>query len=603
MLSHRSIDHLRSARDRLLESRDLPEDTIVRPEIAMAWQRCVSSGVKPDSLAPFYVGKEGTEGQLVLAATPVLSKLYDRLSGTSVSMLLADRTGLLVQHWAGTNQVLGHLEKEHATTGFLVDESISGNNGIGTVLEEGRPVLVEGAEHFADVWLDHTCVGTPIRHPITRQLQGVLNLTCRAREANELMLPFVLEAAQAIERRLYLKSSRNERVLLEQFLSAEKRSSRPIIVLNDQIVISNAAAARVLDEVGQVQLWEYAAAAIEEHRGQDTLLPLGDGGSVALRCQPVQEGRAVIGVQMEIVQQRRPPHRREVGEHTAGRGSQMPRSERSGEVTNTWARLRTAGRDARMVGLPLLVVGESGVGKMTLVEQVLGGENAPPITVFDGARQPLDGVSRWVGAVESALCVNPDGVVVLRHIECLDDQAARALCGVIDTHQVKETSLAATFTVDDGSMPGGPLIDRLAVAPVTIPALRQRTAELSALVTALTRTHAPQAQVRWLPDAIQTLARLDWPGNVRQLENLVRRVLVARRVGDIGARDLPEEIRGQAPRRGLSQMQRAELAAITSALQHAEGNKSEAADLLGVSRATLYRKIRAYGIALDKTNF
>ncbi len=602
MLSRPSTDDLRSARNLLLESHGLPEGTIVRPEIATAWQRCVRSGVRPDTLAPFYVGKEGSESQLVVAATPVLSKLYERLSGTSVSMLLADRTGLLVQHWAGTSQVLGHLEKTHATTGFLVDESISGNNGIGTVLEEGRPVLVDGAEHFADVWLDHSCVGTPIRHPITRQVQGVLNLTCRAREANDLMLPFVLEAAQAIERRLYLKSSRNERILLEQFLSAEKRSSRPIIVVNDQIVISNAAAGRVLDEVGQVQLWEYAAAAIEERRGQDTLLPLGDGASVSLHCQPIKEGRAVIGALMEIVQQRRPPSRGAAGEGGAVRGPQS-RSERSGDAANTWARLRTAGRDARSAGLPLLVVGESGVGKMTLVEDVLGGGNAPPITVFDGARQPLDGVARWVGAVESALREHPDHVVVLRHIECLDDQAARAVCSVIDTHQITETSLVATLTVKDGSTPGGSLIDRLAVAPVTIPALRQRTAELSAMVAALTRRHSPQAQVRWLPDAIQTLARLDWPGNVRQLENLVRRVLTTRRAGDIGARDLPSEIRGQAPRRRLAQMERAELAAITSALEQAGGNKSEAADLLGVSRATLYRKIRSYGIALDRTNF
>jgi transcriptional regulator of acetoin/glycerol metabolism len=133
--------------------------------------------------------------------------------------------------------------------------------------------------------------------------------------------------------------------------------------------------------------------------------------------------------------------------------------------------------------------------------------------------------------------------------------------------------------------------------------LRQRTAELAPLIDVLTRKHAPQAQVRWLSDAIQTLARLEWPGNVRELDNLVRRVLATRRTGDIGARDLPEEIRGRAPRRQLSRIERAELAAITSALQQAGGNKREAADMLGLSRATLYRKVRSYGIGLDRTIF
>jgi transcriptional regulator of acetoin/glycerol metabolism len=596
MQARATVSELRKIRDQLLERRDVAEFTTVRPEVASAWRRCITSGVRPDSLAPFYVGTDQAEGELVRAATPVLSKLYERLSGSSVSMLLADRNGLVVRHWAGTKQLLNHLDKTHATSGFLVDESISGNNGIGTVLEEGRPVSVEGAEHFADIWLDHTCVGTPIRHPITRQLKGVLNLTCRAPEANDLMLPFVLEAAQAIERRWYLESSRSERHLLEHFLSAEKRGSRPIIVLNEEIVISNAAAARVLDEVGQAQLWEYAASAIEDPHAQDNLLPLRDGGSVSVRCRRLEDGRAAIGALIEIGQSARAPRAKTAGRIRATQGV-------SDDRTESWRALWAQARSARMVGLPLLVTGEPGVGKMTLVEDVLRTEDGPRPHVFDAARQPLDGISLWVGAVESALCVDSDSVVVLRHLECLEDQAVRALASIIDTHEINEKRLVGTLTHHDGSTPVGPLIDRMAVAPVRIPALRQRTAELASLIGALTRKHAPQAQVRWRPDAIQTLARLDWPGNVRQLDNLVRRVLATRRAEDIGARDLPEEIRGQAPRRRLSEMERAELGAITSALQQAGGNKRDAADMLGVSRATLYRKIRSYGIGLDRTNF
>ena len=91
-----------------------------------------------------------------------------------------------------------------------------------------------------------------------------------------------------------------------------------------------------------------------------------------------------------------------------------------------------------------------------------------------------------------------------------------------------------------------------------------------------------------------------WPGNVRELENVLRLALQRRHVGDLRIEDLPAEVRPAAARNAATALQRLEAEAIVEALAAADGNKRRAAQALGVSRSTLYRKLRAYGIELDR---
>jgi transcriptional regulator of acetoin/glycerol metabolism len=95
------------------------------------------------------------------------------------------------------------------------------------------------------------------------------------------------------------------------------------------------------------------------------------------------------------------------------------------------------------------------------------------------------------------------------------------------------------------------------------------------------------------PEAMQALERYAWPGNVRQLQNVLRRALEARPRQAIHATALPPEIQAQAtsPRRG--RIERIELEAILAALAESGGNVSLASKQLGLSRATVYRRLRA----------
>jgi transcriptional regulator of acetoin/glycerol metabolism len=94
---------------------------------------------------------------------------------------------------------------------------------------------------------------------------------------------------------------------------------------------------------------------------------------------------------------------------------------------------------------------------------------------------------------------------------------------------------------------------------------------------------------------MQLLVRATWPGNTEQLWQVLRRIVQHRRAGSIHPHDLPPECL-TVSRRLLSPLESMERDAIVQSLLDSDGNKAKAADSLGMSRATIYRKIREYGI-------
>jgi transcriptional regulator of acetoin/glycerol metabolism len=96
------------------------------------------------------------------------------------------------------------------------------------------------------------------------------------------------------------------------------------------------------------------------------------------------------------------------------------------------------------------------------------------------------------------------------------------------------------------------------------------------------------------------LMRLPWQGNVEQLRRVLLKIAQQRRSGVINVDDLPAECRA-ASRRHLTQMEALERDAIVTSLITHEGSKERASEDLGMSRATIYRKIRDYGITLGSS--
>ena len=148
------------------------------------------------------------------------------------------------------------------------------------------------------------------------------------------------------------------------------------------------------------------------------------------------------------------------------------------------------------------------------------------------------------------------------------------------------------------------LLYRIRVARVRLPALRERREDLPLLVRAFLADHAASTgkRVDGISDeAMAILMEYDWPGNVRELRNGLEYAVIHARSSIVQSDDLPPELLEIIPLADQEQTDQedagtADADRLQAALRRARGNRTRAAALLGISRATLYRRLRELGL-------
>jgi transcriptional regulator with PAS, ATPase and Fis domain len=153
---------------------------------------------------------------------------------------------------------------------------------------------------------------------------------------------------------------------------------------------------------------------------------------------------------------------------------------------------------------------------------------------------------------------------------------------------------------------------RLNVIPIYLPPLRERKEDIPLLAEHFLRIYSEKngkSIKRISPEAMEALMNYSWPGNVRELENVIERMVVLGTGDEITASQLPERIRNpnianistnlgmlEIPDEGIS-LEDVEKMLIAKALAKANGNKSKAAKLLGITRRTLQYRLRKHRLA------
>lgn len=142
------------------------------------------------------------------------------------------------------------------------------------------------------------------------------------------------------------------------------------------------------------------------------------------------------------------------------------------------------------------------------------------------------------------------------------------------------------------------LFYRLHVITLTIPPLRQRKNDILLLANAFIKQLNPllDTNVTGIEEAVQkVLYHFEWPGNIRQLRNVVERGMIMAERGKISFADIPEEMMYKATEvHGKTVVHAAEKLEIERALRETNGNKAKAARLLGISRSVFYEKLKKY---------
>jgi DNA-binding NtrC family response regulator len=291
--------------------------------------------------------------------------------------------------------------------------------------------------------------------------------------------------------------------------------------------------------------------------------------------------------------------------------------------------LRLAGRVAATEA-NVLVTGESGAGKdaLALFIHAMSGRALGPYVKIDCASLPgelleaeLFGFER--GAFTGASQAKPGrleaahkGTLVLDEIAHLPTDAQAKLLRVIERREFERLGgrrtvrvnarLAALTNVDlDEAVRRRAfredLFYRLNVVRIHVPPLRERREDVEALARRFLEVYAAKhgrPAARFAPDALSLLSHYDFPGNVRELSNIVERAVIVCDGESVGAGDFPEAVRAAAKARARREarptLARLEADYVREILAATGGNKSEAARVLGISRKNLYEKLARY---------
>jgi DNA-binding NtrC family response regulator len=147
----------------------------------------------------------------------------------------------------------------------------------------------------------------------------------------------------------------------------------------------------------------------------------------------------------------------------------------------------------------------------------------------------------------------------------------------------------------------------LNVVAIHSPALRERKSDIPQLVHHFLDRYAPGETIQVTPAAMKSFLQYDWPGNVRELENCVARAVALGDHSTIDVADLPPAISelqaaevesGESSSLSTTALADLERITILRVFEQAGGDKARAGRMLGISRATLYRKLKRYNISL-----
>ncbi len=571
-------DQLALARERFLTSEPGGQDG-VRRNIAASWSRSRTWKVAADHIRLSYVKDPNLETPLAHGAAPVLRRLTEQLSGTAVSVILTDADGVVLDRRTGDTGLELRLDQVQLAPGFSYAEQFVGTNGIGTALEGGQAADVCGHEHYAEGLEEFGCAGVPVRHPISGQLLGVLDLTCWSSEASPLLMALARTTAAHIERELTANSGRRELALVQEYLRACRHSNGIVLALNNDLVMMNDHARQLLPSQDQATLLATAAEAMRGSKRAILDVDLPSGAKARIYCSPVlaESGPSGGVVRVRLVEGTEPfkPFTHPLLPGIVGSGA-------------LWQRACDEVCAHHQAGEWITVHGEAGAGKAALLRAVH--RRYHPSGRFHVVEPGQD----FLSDVRRELAEN-EGTLVLRHVDTLPATEQDALATVLRSSRSRAWVCATHLS----SKPLPAPLLRSFPGSVEVPPLRHHIEDVRELVPFLLVKLAAGAGLSCSTGALRLLMRTQWPGNVAQLREVLRKVTQHRRAGVIEPGDLPPECQ-TVTGRVLNPLESIERDAIVRGLIDADGNKREAATALGMSRATIYRKIREYGIDIPQ---
>ncbi len=561
----------------------------VPAHVAASWRRSVSRGIEPCAVVSEYHADLDVGSRLVRSALPVVDQLVEQLGDVPVCVALTDdRARLLVRR--DSSSWFGRVADGLCfAQGFGYAEGSVGTNGVGTVLESGGSVHIVGAEHFVESLQPYACAGAPVHDPFTGRIEGVLDISCRSEHSSPLLHSLVRSAAARIQHALVTDRDEHQQALFDAYARAEARGRRAVLAVGQRTTIANATMQTLLDPGDLVALQDHVRFLMLRRTRPADRVDLPSGARVRLRGSTVAVGSAVAGMVAVVALLDEVDGVAGVARPARPRPLPAAAAPAAESRCPAWRAASVSVAEALRAGSSVLVLGEPGAGRFTLLSELHRSTRGPGRAVAIGAEQV-----EAAPAEVARRILRPGSLPVLRDVDRL---SAPAVDGLLRGLAGDPPLVAATAAEPPRSGTVHPALLRLFGASAWVPPLRSRSADLPALVAALLAELAPHRGVRLAPEALRAVSRYDWPGNTGELREALAAALRRRPVGRIEVSDLPGSCLSR-PRTALRPVDQVERDAIVSALRDAGGNRVAAAAALGLARSTVYRKIRQYGITV-----
>ncbi|MCD2185010.1 sigma-54-dependent Fis family transcriptional regulator [Rhizobium sp. GN54] len=562
---------------------------------------------------------------LIRIARSGLEHLFHQVAGQNYVLLLSDRKGVTVE-FLGDPLFDNNLRKAGLYLGSEWSESRAGTCAVGACLETGEALTIHQTDHFDNTHTPLSCTAAPI-YDTTGELAAVLDislLSSPTRKASQNLARHLVGATvRRIELANLMAQTRHEWVLRfsrsPEFLDVDPEAAISIDG-GGRIIGMTHGGAQILAQAAGAD-WRTPASLIGQPVSTFLNLEV-DGLSELTRRRPTQDrlvfardGNALFAHAIEPQVQRRASAwvRGEIPRPIRRLGGDTP------EIVALQAKVAKLARTA----LPVLIQGETGSGKEHLARAIHEGSGlkgafvaincaAIPEQLIEselfgympGAFTGASAKGRK-GLVEQAeggtLFLDEIGDMPLalqsRLLRVLAEKEVQPIGGheprPVDIRIVSASHRPLHELVAEGWFRQD-LFYRLNAATLALPPLRERT-DFEWIMARILERHAKDGNVPVLsPLALDLLKRHDWPGNIRELDNVLA-VAVAISEGDvIEPSDLPETLPGAPSGAGMADDAGGELQQLLSACNW---NVSEAARRLGVDRSTVHRQIRRYGIA------
>lgn len=618
--------------------------------VLRSWQRCRLAGLPADLQPVAYEQRPSAAQQQLLAqARSSIEDLYQLIEQPGFVVLLADPQGVVVG-LEGDPLVLDQAHECGLAPLADLSEERAGTNAVDLALRDAQPIQTRGAEHFSAALHPLAIAAAPLFAADGRPL-GALAIVAPIAAAHPHTLGLAIAAAQALHNQL-----RTERLLAEAndqlaelYATLETMSEGLIFIgpsneirrINSRAAVMlglsvKAVAGRPFEQVIAPPQLVGLALQNQAELSEQELLWQGRKGALPVICgvRPVfDRARRYLGA---LITMRPTQSVHQLVQRVVGAQAQFTFRDIIGQSPAMLQALHQAHMAANTSGCVLLH-GEPGVGKELFAQAI---HNASPRAGGPFVRLNCAAVPRLLlggelfgvesdpqrpdqagrpGKIELA----QGGVLYLEEVGALSFELQTALLRAIEMRRIIRTGGSRPLPIDmriivtggadlerqlqEGRFRGD-LYAHLNAFSVEIPPLRERDDDMLLLTGHLLLLFGERLgrPVALAPDALQALRAYPWPGNVRELELTLERMLYNSEKSVLTIDDLPPAIASAAAPLELptgpnleEHSRLSEREAILRAGRQAAGNLGRTANLLGISRATLWRKMGRHKLSRE----